>query len=165
MSATHEALCRVKVCPRPSDPWFHECEVCQSPAVHHHHRIPKGMGGSKARDVKENIVMLCARHHEEAHGIGASSDGGEGTRQARGDASIGAESVGAAVVATPLPPSPGASSSGGEDMPPFSVSSSPQDAGGASDGLEPTFDYCAPSAARHTVATTPSSVPSLESLE
>lgn len=34
------------------------------------------MGGSKARDVKENIVMLCPTHHREAHG--ASTPGPDG---------------------------------------------------------------------------------------
>lgn len=73
MSVTRTPLCRVKVCPHPSDPWYHVCAVCEAPAVHHHHNEPKGMGGSKERDVKENIVMLCAIHHMEEHGIGASS--------------------------------------------------------------------------------------------
>lgn len=68
-SVTRTPLCTVKVCPFPTDPWAHVCAVCEAPAVEHHHKIPKGMGGSKARDVKENIIMLCHTHHEQAHGI------------------------------------------------------------------------------------------------
>lgn len=68
-SITSTPLCTVKVCPFPTDPWAHVCEKCESPAVHHHHRIPKGMGGSKERDTKSNIQMLCEPHHREAHGV------------------------------------------------------------------------------------------------
>ena len=86
-----EALCRVKVCPNPTDPWYHVCERCGSPAVHHHHKEPKGMGGSKERDVESNIVMLCHLHHEQAHGIGASSSGGKENGLVRSKEALPAE--------------------------------------------------------------------------
>lgn len=41
------------------------------------------MGGSKARDVKENIIMLCPTHHREAHGAAT----GEGEAQSLRDGS------------------------------------------------------------------------------
>jgi hypothetical protein len=34
-----------------------------------HHIQPKGMGGSKARDVPENKIWLCGKCHSEQHGI------------------------------------------------------------------------------------------------
>lgn len=143
------ALCTVKVCPHPTDPWFHVCERCGSPAVHHHHRIPKGMGGSKERDVKENIVMLCARHHEEAHGIGASTAEGEAREEFRDGADLASLSAA------------GASSSGGEGWPQrtnpphvAAISPSPQAGGRDSRELPSRVPAC---------AVTPA--PSLESLE
>jgi hypothetical protein len=64
-TVTREALCRAKVCPFPSDPFWHVCIVCGNPEVDHQHVDSRKMGGSKSRDVPENIVMLCRAHHDE----------------------------------------------------------------------------------------------------
>ena len=42
------------------------CEVCQAPANSVHHIVPRGMGGSKSRDVIENLMALCGKCHHEA---------------------------------------------------------------------------------------------------
>lgn len=66
-------LCSVDYCPARTDPWWHVCQVCESPEIHHHHIEERGMGGSKSRKYDPaNIIPLCALHHEQAHGIGAS---------------------------------------------------------------------------------------------
>lgn len=49
------------------------CPECGRPpdfrGMHKHHIKPKGMGGSKERDVEANIQWLCARCHAAKHGI------------------------------------------------------------------------------------------------
>jgi hypothetical protein len=65
MTITREPLCRAKVCPRPSDPDFHRCAIDQQEPVDHQHIEPRGMGGSKARDVASNIICLCRPCHEK----------------------------------------------------------------------------------------------------
>lgn len=42
---------------------FIPCEVCTAPAVDIHHIKARGMGGSKFRDVVENLMALCRRCH------------------------------------------------------------------------------------------------------
>jgi 5-methylcytosine-specific restriction endonuclease McrA len=44
------------------------CEVCGGPAVEIHHVTPKGMGGNPKADCIENLIGLCRRHHDIAHG-------------------------------------------------------------------------------------------------
>jgi|GEM_PF-5319265 len=44
-----------------------ECVVCRAEGTVVHHVIPHGQGG---RHTKENLAMLCDRHHEYAHGRG-----------------------------------------------------------------------------------------------
>ena len=44
---------------------FIPCEICQSKAVDIHHIDARGMGGSKIRDVIENLMALCRSCHEE----------------------------------------------------------------------------------------------------
>ena len=39
------------------------CEVCNSTAVDIHHIEPRGMGGSKEKDVIENLMALCRDCH------------------------------------------------------------------------------------------------------
>lgn len=39
------------------------CEVCASPAVDIHHIEARGMGGSKTKDVIENLQALCRACH------------------------------------------------------------------------------------------------------
>lgn len=39
------------------------CEVCNSPAVDIHHIKARGMGGSKTKDVIENLMGLCRTCH------------------------------------------------------------------------------------------------------
>jgi len=41
------------------------CEVCTSPAVDIHHISPRGMGGSKTKDVIENLAGLCRKCHDK----------------------------------------------------------------------------------------------------
>jgi 5-methylcytosine-specific restriction endonuclease McrA len=45
---------------------FIPCEVCQAQANSVHHIVPRGMGGSKSRDVIENLMALCGKCHHEA---------------------------------------------------------------------------------------------------
>jgi len=50
------------------DVWI-PCEVCDSVgtecrAVDIHHLSARGMGGSKTKDVIENLIGLCRPHHE-----------------------------------------------------------------------------------------------------
>ena len=46
---------------------FIPCEKCGVKAVDIHHIIPKGMGGSKTKDVIENLISLCRDCHNKAH--------------------------------------------------------------------------------------------------
>lgn len=39
------------------------CEICQRKAVDVHHINSRGMGGSKTKDLIENLVALCRDHH------------------------------------------------------------------------------------------------------
>ena len=41
------------------------CEACGSPAVDVHHIYGRGEG----KDVIENLMALCRKHHEQAHSI------------------------------------------------------------------------------------------------
>lgn len=43
---------------------FIPCEVCNSKAVDIHHIEARGMGGSKERDVIENLQAVCRKCHE-----------------------------------------------------------------------------------------------------
>lgn len=47
-----------------NDQYF-PCEICSRPAVDIHHIEARGMGGSKERDVPENLMGLCRRDHEK----------------------------------------------------------------------------------------------------
>jgi predicted restriction endonuclease len=42
---------------------FIECEICGREAVDIHHIEARGMGGSKTKDVIENLMALCREHH------------------------------------------------------------------------------------------------------
>lgn len=42
---------------------FIPCEVCESQSVDIHHIKPRGMGGSKTKDVIENLQALCRPCH------------------------------------------------------------------------------------------------------
>ena len=54
---------------------FVGCEVCGRRAVSIHHIRPRGMGGSKTRDVIENLMALCHECHYEADfGVELSED-------------------------------------------------------------------------------------------
>lgn len=44
---------------------FIDCEVCGSKAVDIHHIEPRGMGGSKTKDVITNLQALCRACHIE----------------------------------------------------------------------------------------------------
>jgi len=46
---------------------FRSCAVCGGLDTVVHHIIPKGIGGSKVRDVKNNWITLCNAHHLAAH--------------------------------------------------------------------------------------------------
>ena len=41
------------------------CEVCEQTATDIHHIEPRGMGGSKSKDVLENLQALCRKGHIE----------------------------------------------------------------------------------------------------
>lgn len=41
------------------------CEVCNNPAVDIHHIKARGMGGSKYKDIIENLMALCRKCHIE----------------------------------------------------------------------------------------------------
>ncbi len=43
---------------------FIKCEVCQKEAVDIHHIEARGMGGSKTKDIPENLMALCRECHE-----------------------------------------------------------------------------------------------------
>lgn len=42
------------------------CENCNAPAVDIHHLEPRGMGGSKNKDVIDNLMALCRNCHIKA---------------------------------------------------------------------------------------------------
>ena len=42
---------------------FIPCEICGAKAVDIHHIEPRGMGGSKTKDVIENLQALCRSCH------------------------------------------------------------------------------------------------------
>jgi len=46
------------------------CEVCGGPGDFRglaiHHRVMRARGG---KDQLDNLILLCGRHHSEAHGI------------------------------------------------------------------------------------------------
>lgn len=44
---------------------FIACEVCGVRAVDIHHIEARGMGGSKDKDVIENLMALCRMHHDK----------------------------------------------------------------------------------------------------
>jgi hypothetical protein len=44
------------------------CEMCSRPADEIHHITAKGMGGNPEADCIENLIALCRRHHDMAHG-------------------------------------------------------------------------------------------------
>ncbi len=44
---------------------FIPCEVCGSQAVDIHHIECRGMGGTKTKDIIENLMALCRKHHIE----------------------------------------------------------------------------------------------------
>lgn len=44
---------------------FRPCEICGGVAVDIHHIRARGMGGSKKRDVIENLMGLCREHHDQ----------------------------------------------------------------------------------------------------
>lgn len=44
---------------------FIPCEICGLRAVDIHHIKARGMGGSKTKDVIENLMALCRAHHDE----------------------------------------------------------------------------------------------------
>jgi hypothetical protein len=43
---------------------FIPCECCGAKAVDINHIVARGMGGSKKRDVIENLMAICRPHHE-----------------------------------------------------------------------------------------------------
>jgi 5-methylcytosine-specific restriction endonuclease McrA len=45
---------------------FVPCEVCGAKAVDIQHIEPRGMGGSKTKDVIENLMAMCRKCHHEA---------------------------------------------------------------------------------------------------
>lgn len=42
---------------------FIPCEICEAPAVDIHHIHCRGMGGSKDKDVIENLMAVCRHCH------------------------------------------------------------------------------------------------------
>jgi hypothetical protein len=44
---------------------FIPCEICGARAVDIHHIKARGMGGTKKKDVIENLMALCRAHHDE----------------------------------------------------------------------------------------------------
>ena len=54
------------------------CEIqstgCETVAVDIHHIEPRGMGGSKSKDVNENLIAGCRFCHDLAEAGGVSKD-------------------------------------------------------------------------------------------
>ena len=50
---------------QPIDQPYVPCEVCSQPAVDIHHIDARGMGGSKTKDVIENLMALCRTCHDK----------------------------------------------------------------------------------------------------
>jgi 5-methylcytosine-specific restriction endonuclease McrA len=48
---------------------FIPCSNCSAQATDIHHIKSRGMGGSKRLDVPDNLIALCRRCHNAAHGI------------------------------------------------------------------------------------------------
>ena len=44
---------------------FIPCEICGKQAVDTAHIDARGMGGSKSKDVIENLMAKCRKHHDE----------------------------------------------------------------------------------------------------
>lgn len=44
---------------------FYPCEICGAKAVDIHHIHARGMGGSKTKDVIDNLMALCRSCHIE----------------------------------------------------------------------------------------------------
>ena len=44
---------------------FIPCEICEEKAVDIAHIDARGMGGSKSKDVIENLMAKCRKHHDE----------------------------------------------------------------------------------------------------
>jgi hypothetical protein len=53
---------------------FVPCELCGQKAVDVHHIKARGMGGSKTRDVIDNLMALCRTDHERYGDIEAYRD-------------------------------------------------------------------------------------------
>ena len=51
------------------DRWRQQpCAICgKRPPSEAHHLTAKGIGGGNRKDVDENILPLCLRHHREVH--------------------------------------------------------------------------------------------------
>ena len=44
------------------------CEICsRRPPSEPHHIESRGMGGGNRKDIRSNLVALCAKHHREVH--------------------------------------------------------------------------------------------------
>lgn len=62
------------------------CEICnRRPPSEAHHLSGRGMGGGSRKDVRENLVSLCRRHHQEFHDGNLRRDVLKAIVQYRGD--------------------------------------------------------------------------------